>query len=200
MIEFKNVSYTYFSKFYTLFNFSYQFNDGNYCLIGDNVSGGLTLIRLLAKLDTYYKGEILINGTNLKKVNYKKDFNVAYISATPKFLDSKTVLENIAYPLKVRGIKKSQRNAIGLEALSRFGWNDKANLKTKTLTADEKITLAIMRASTRQLDLLLCENIFDKVSVDILNAINAKTKILVTNNDLNLNNCEKLVFNLGQLK
>ena len=181
MIEFKNVSYTYFSKFYTLFDFSYQFDAGNYCLIGDNVSGGLTLIRLLAKLDTYYKGEILVNGTNLKKVNYKKDFNVAYISATPKFFDNKTVLENVAYPLKVRGVKKSQRNTIAVETLSRFGWNDKANLKTKTLTTDEKIILAIMRASTRQLDLLLCENIFDKVSIDKLNLINATTKILVTN-------------------
>ena len=200
MIEFKNVSYTYFSKFYTLFDFSCQFDTGNYCLIGDNVSGGLTLIRLLAKLDTYYKGEILVNGTNLKKVNYKKDFNVAYISATPKFFDNKTVLENVAYPLKVRGVKKSQRNTIAVETLSRFGWNDKADLKTKTLTTDEKIILAIIRASTRQLDLLLCENIFDKVSIDKLNLINATTKILVTNNDLNLNNYEKLIFNLGQLK
>ena len=89
MIEFKKVSYTYFSKFYTLFNFSYKFNDGNYALIGDNDSGPLTLIRLLAKLDTYYKGEILINDTSLKKTNYKKDFNVAYISARPKFFNNK---------------------------------------------------------------------------------------------------------------
>lgn len=199
MIEFKNVNYTYFSKFYTLFNFSYQFNPGNYCLIGDNVSGGLTLIRLLAKLDTYYKGEILIKGTSLKKVNYKKNFNVAYISSTPAFFNHKTVLENLAHPLKIRGIKKVKRNNIALNALTNFNWQDKADVKVEALSCVDKIMLAIIRASIRQLDLLLCEDIWDKVSIEILNKINAATKIIVTNTDLNLQYYNKLVFNLGQL-
>ena len=108
MIEFKKVSYTYYSKFYPLFNFSYQFNEGNYCLLGDNISGPLTLIRLLARLDTHYKGEILIGGKSLKKTNYKRGFSVAYISATPVFFNNKSVLENVAYPLKSRGIKKQE--------------------------------------------------------------------------------------------
>ena len=109
MIEFKKVRYTYFSKFYTLFDFSYKFDKGDYVLIGDNVSGPLTLIRLLAKLDTFYKGEILIDGKSLKKTNYKKDFNVGYVSATPKFFNNKTVIENVCYPLKSRGLKKQEQ-------------------------------------------------------------------------------------------
>ena len=168
MIEFKNVSYTYFSKFYTLFGFNYKFNAGNYALIGEDIGGPLTLIRLLAKLDTWYKGQILINGVSLKKVNYKNNFSVAYISASPRFFNNKTVLENIIYPLKSRRISKVERSNIALVTLANWGWKDKADIKVKNLTSQERIILALIRASVRKLDLLLCENIFDTISVKVL--------------------------------
>lgn len=199
MIEFNKVSYTYFSKFYTLFEFSYKFNDGNYALISDNVSGGLTLIRLLAKLDTFYKGEILINGKSLRKTNYKKDFSVAYISATPKFFNNKSILYNVCYPLKARSIKKQERITIALNTLSKFGWQNKANQKVASLTYDELITLSLIRASVRKLDLLLCENIFATHSPSILSQISATTKIIVAPIDLKLDNYTYLYFNLGSL-
>lgn len=200
MIEFKKVSYTYFSKFYTLFNFSYKFNDGNYALIGDNDSGPLTLIRLLAKLDTYYKGEILINNKSLKKTNYKKDFNVAYISTSPKFFNNKTVLENVCYPLKSRGIKKQEQINIALVTLSNWGWKDKENIKVKDLNQCDLITLALIRASVRKLDLLLCEDIFDVLPPTVLDKISATTKIIVSNGYDDFKYYTTLMFGLGNLK
>ena len=199
MIEFKKVKYTYYSKFYTLFDFSYKFDAGNYALVGDNVSGPLTLIRLIAKLDTHYKGDILINGNSLKQTNYKKDFQVGYISATPAFFMRKTVLENVAYPLKSRGVKVQERNDIALVALSNFGWKDKADIKVNTLSKAELITLALIRASVRKLDVLLCENIFDFVPTSILDKITATTKIVVTPDYNNFPGYTSLLFNLGNL-
>ncbi|MFQ6723906.1 MAG: ATP-binding cassette domain-containing protein [Clostridia bacterium] len=200
MIEFKKVRYTYYSKFYTLFDFSYKFDTGNYALIGDNDTGPLTLIRLLAKLDTWYNGEILINGKSLKKTNYKKDFNVAYISATPKFFNNKSVLENICYPLKSRGVKKQERINIGLVTLANWGWKNKADIKVKDLNQTELITLALIRASVRKLDLLLCENIFGKIPTTVLNKIPASTKIVVGNDYDDFKDYTTLIFGLGNLK
>ena len=200
MIEFKNVKYTYFSKFYTLFDFSYKFDAGNYCLLGDNIGGPLSLIRLLAKLDTYYKGEILIDNINIKKVNYKKDFSVGYISATPGFFENKTVLENVAYPLKSRGIKKQERLNIALVTLSNWGWRDKANLKVKDLTNSDKLILSLIRVSVRKLDLLLCENIFDKISPTVLDKISATSKIVVGNDVVGFDNYTPLIFGSGNIK
>ena len=200
MIQLKKVSYTYFSKFYTLYDFSYKFDAGNYCLIGDNVSGPLTLIRLLAKLDTYYKGEIIINDTSLKHVNYKKNFSVGYISATPRFFENKTVLENVAYPLKSRGIKKQERLNIALVTLSNWGWRDKANLKVKDLSPNDKLMLSLIRVSVRKLDLLLCENIFDKISPAVLDKISANTKIVVTSDGVGFDSYTPLVFGLGNIQ
>lgn len=200
MIQFKKVKYTYYSKFYTLFDFSYTFDAGNYCLFGDNSSGPLTLIRLLAKLDTHYKGEILIDGTSLKKLNYKKDYNVAYISATPKFFDNKSVIENICYPLKSRGVKKQERTNIALVTLAGWGWKDKAYIKVKDLSKTDKIILSLIRANIRKLDLLLCEDVFDIISPELIDKISATTKIVVSNNDNYFDNYTPLIFGLGNLK
>lgn len=200
MIEFKNVKYTYFSKFYTLFDFSYKFDAGNYCLVGDNISGPLTLIRLLAKLDTFYKGDILINGVSLKRVSYKKDFNVGYISATPRFFEGKTVIENVAYPLKSRGIKKQERLNIALVTLSNWGWRDKANLQVKALSTSDKLMLGIIRTSVRKLDLLLCENIFDSISPTIIDKISATTKIVAANDAVGFDSYTPLIFGLGNIQ
>ena len=199
MIEFKNVSYTYYSKFYPLLDFSYKFDTGNYALIGDNISGGLTLIRLLAKLDWFYKGEISINGKSLHKTDYKRDFQVAYISATPKFFNHKTVLDNVAYPLKARGVKKQERNNIALVTLANWGWKDKASVKVKDLSITDLIILALIRANTRKLDLLLCEDIFDVVSPSALDKINTSTKIAVSRNGIGFDNYTTLLFGLGDL-
>ena len=200
MIEFKKVRYTYFSKFYTLFDFSYKFDKGDYVLIGDNVSGPLTLIRLLAKLDTFYKGEILIDGKSLKKTNYKKDFNVGYVSATPKFFNNKTVIENVCYPLKSRGLKKQEQIDTALVHLSNWGWKDKAELKVKDLNKSDLIVLALIRASIRKLDLLLCEDIFDIVPTTVLNKISANTKIVLGKDYDNFEDYTTLMFGLGNLK
>lgn len=200
MIEFKKVRYTYFSKFYSLFDFSYKFNNGNYALIGDNIGGPLTLIRLLAKLDTFYKGKILIDGKSLKKTNYKNEFSVAYISATPRFFNNKTVIENIEYPLKSRGIKKQERRDIALVTLANWGFKDKANVKVKTLSHSDLILLALIRASVRKLDLLLCEDIFDTFFPSILDKISAQTKIVVSKDCNNFENYTTLLFGLGNLK
>lgn len=199
MIEFKKVKYTYFSKFYTLYDFSYTFDKGNYCLFGENDSGPLTLIRLLAKLDIFYKGEILINGISLKKTNYKKDYNVGYISATPRFFNNKTVLENICYPLKSRGVKKQEQTNVALVTLANWGWKDKAHIRVKDLTKTDLITLALIRVSVRKLDLLLCEDIFDIFPPNILDKIPATTKIVVSNNCQNFDNYTPLIFGLGNL-
>jgi len=200
MIQFKKVKYTYFNKFYTLFDFSYNFDNGNYVLIGDNDTGPLTVIRLLAKLDTYYKGEILINGQSIKKINYKKDYNVAYISANPRFFNNKSVLHNICYPLKSRGIKKQERINIALVTLANWGWKDKANIKVKHLNKTDLIMLALIRASVRKLDLLLCEDIFNTLPTGILDKIPATTKIVVSNNNHNFDNYTPLIFGLGNLE
>lgn len=196
MIEFKDVSYTYFSSYYPLLNFGYTFNNGKYALIGDYDTGNLTLIRLLAKLDTYYKGSILINGEELKKVDFKK-FNIAYISLTPTFFNNKSVLYNVAYPLISRKVKKRDAYNIASQQLAKFNFDHLQNAKVKTLDNTQKFILSLIRASVRNIDLLLVEDIFTldlPNDFDISNYISAPITLLVSKYDLTLNNYTKIYF------
>lgn len=197
MIEFKGVSYNYGAKFDSLHDFSYCFEAGNYALIGDYVEGNLTVIRLLAKFDTWFKGEILIDGKSIKKIDYKH-INIGYLSQKPVFFESKSVLDNLIYPLKSRKIKKSVCTQKCMQALNNFGWENRANEKVKTLSQTDKLILSIIRVSLRELDILLCEDIFDVVGFDILSKISARTTILALNTSPAPPNFTELKFKLGE--
>lgn len=197
MIEFKNVSYNYFTKFYSLYKFSYCFDAGNYALIGDYIDGNLNVIRLLSKLDKLYKGDIFINGKTIKKISFKKDINIAYLSKNPVFFEHKTVLQNLIYPLKSRGLKKDEYLSKCRQALTNFGWKEKENLKVACLSQPEKLILSLIRASVRDLDILLCEDIFDTVNFDLLQKISATTTILALNHSPAPEYFTKIYIKLG---
>ena len=125
---------------------------------------------------------------------------MAYISANPRFFENKTILENVTYPLKSRRIKKQERINIALVTLSNWGWRDKANLKVKDLNYYDKLTLSLIRANVRKLDLLLCENIFDTLPTTVLDKISATTKIVVGSDSSFADDYTPLIFGLGNLK
>lgn len=199
MIEFKGVSYNYGAKFDSLRDFSYNFGANNYALVGDYVEGNLTVIRLLAKLDTWYKGEILIDGKSIKKLNYKTDLSVGYLSKNPVFFENKSVISNLIYPLKNRGLKKSVCKEKCMQALAQFGWQNRADEKVKILSACDKLMLSVIRVSLRELDILLCEDIFDEIDIDILTKLSATTKILALNSTPTPQGFVELKFGLGSL-
>ena len=85
-------------------------------------------------------------------------------------------------------------------SLSKFGWKDKAETKVKDLNSNELIILALIRASVSKLDLILCEDIFDKIEPSVLNKIEANTKIVVSNSYKNFDEYTTLIFGLANLK
>ncbi len=72
-IEFRNVYFEYQQGFPLIQNLSLKI-DNNVCvaLVGHNGAGKSTLIKLLLRLYDPTKGEILVNGVNIKKYNLKK--------------------------------------------------------------------------------------------------------------------------------
>jgi ABC-type multidrug transport system fused ATPase/permease subunit len=71
MIEFKDVSFTYPESKEKIFdNFSLKINPGeDIALVGENGAGKTTLVKLLARLYDIDKGQILINGIDLRDLD-----------------------------------------------------------------------------------------------------------------------------------
>ncbi|MDO4304599.1 MAG: ABC transporter ATP-binding protein [Bacillota bacterium] len=77
-LEFRNVSFKYPGcKEYVLKDFSIRFRIGErLAVVGKNGSGKTTFIKLLCRLYDPTEGEILLNGINIKKYDYKEYLNL----------------------------------------------------------------------------------------------------------------------------
>lgn len=98
-VEFKNVSFKYpDAKEYMLHNISFKANHGDtVAFIGSTGSGKSTLINLIPRFYDVTKGEVLVDGVNVKEYKQEALYNkLGYIPQKPVMF-SGTVNENISY-------------------------------------------------------------------------------------------------------
>ena len=95
-IEFKNVSFYYKKNEYVLNNLSFKIKPGEHiAFVGPTGSGKSTLIRLLCRLYEPQKGEILIDGINIKNIPISTLRNMLGVVLQDTFIFSGNVSENL---------------------------------------------------------------------------------------------------------
>ena len=106
-IEFKNVWFKYQND-YVLKDFSLKINKGkNVALVGQSGSGKSTLANLITRFYDVDKGEILIDGINIKDIRKKSLRGLMGIVTQDSILFNDTVANNIAL-----GVNKATENQI----------------------------------------------------------------------------------------
>ena len=94
-----------------------------YCIIGSSGSGKTTFLSLVAGLDLPASGEIALDGQPTAKMNrdqYRLN-HVSVIYQNYNLFQHLTVLENAAYPLYARKMKKKEADELAKEQLLRVG-------------------------------------------------------------------------------
>lgn len=86
-------------------------------LLGISGSGKTTLFHMIAGLSTPDEGEILLEGENITANPGK----VSYMLQKDLLLPYRTVLDNVALPLLVRGMKKKEAREKAIEYFEEFG-------------------------------------------------------------------------------
>jgi ATP-binding cassette subfamily B protein len=95
-IEFKNISFAYIDEDFVLKNISFTLSKGkNMALVGATGAGKSSIINLLSRFYDYQKGEILIDGIELKQ--YQTDSLRSHIAVVLQdvFLFSGSIYDNI---------------------------------------------------------------------------------------------------------
>ena len=150
-IEFKNISFKYKNE-YVLENFSLMLNKGEtIALVGESGSGKSTLANLITRFYDVNKGEILIDGENIKNITKKSLRDLMGIVSQDSILFNDTIANNIKL-----GTQKATNTAI-LEACKianadEFIQNLPHNYSTNigdggnTLSGGQKQRLSIARA------------------------------------------------------
>ena len=188
MIEVKNLFLKFTREYYALYDVNMNIEDGeSVAFIGEDESGKTSLLRIFAKLEKMTKGEVYIKDIPLEKLDYRTDISAGYIPSTPVFLEKKTVYENFKYILKAWGMKEADvENKIN-EIIIEYAIEKIKDRKIKELSLEEKYVLSFIRLSMRDnLDLLMVDNIFDRLSeasmevvIDMIKKLKTKKTTLI---------------------
>lgn len=148
-----DVSYSYVSKYQkveAVKNVSCSFEEGKfYAIMGRSGSGKSTFLSLLAGLDVPTKGEIIYDGKSLSSINrdhYRRDI-ASVIYQSYNLFPLLTVLENVMYPMELKGKTRQKSARIASKLLLEVGLDEKLQHKfPQMLSGGEQQRVAIARA------------------------------------------------------
>lgn len=165
MIELIDVSKTFISDntpVYAVRDVNLTIKDAEiFGVIGYSGAGKSTLVRCLNLLERPTKGQMLIDDVDLLGLKEKElrlhRQKIGMIFQQFNLLASRTVFENIAFPLRYRGIGKDEINEKVLSLLDLVGITDKASAYPSQLSGGQKQRVAIARALATDPKILLCD-------------------------------------------
>lgn len=136
-----------------------------FCIMGLSGSGKSTLIRMLNKLIAPTSGQILVKGKDLAKLNGAelRDIRARHIGMvfqSVALLPHRTVLENAAFGLEVRGVSKAERHKVAGQALAKVGLSDWVNRYPSELSGGMQQRVGLARAITSDPEVILMDEPF----------------------------------------
>ncbi|PWU30969.1 MULTISPECIES: glutamine ABC transporter ATP-binding protein GlnQ [unclassified Pseudomonas] len=150
MIEFKRVS-KHFGQTEVLHDINLKIGNGEVVvIIGPSGSGKSTLLRCINKLEVITGGELFVDGMEVN--DPKVDERLIRQEAGMVFqqfhlFPQMTALENVAFgPIRVRGAKKAEAQALARELLAKVGLSDRAGHYPSELSGGQQQRVAIARA------------------------------------------------------
>jgi ABC-type sugar transport system ATPase subunit len=123
-------------------------------LVGPSGCGKTTLLRLLAGLETPTSGRIVLRGRDLSGVAPAQR-GVAMVFQDHALYPSRTVRDNLAYPLQLLHHPAEQIAAVVERTSRRLGLHDVLNARPGELSGGQRQRVALGRALVRQPSLFL---------------------------------------------
>jgi putative spermidine/putrescine transport system ATP-binding protein len=146
MIRFENVTYRYPDGGAGIHGISFEVGEGELvAVIGQSGSGKTTLLKLLAGFIVPDSGRILVGGEDVSRLPpHRRDLGIVFQSYA--LFRHMNAWQNVAYPLKVRGMGGGERRRRALDALAKVGLSDFADRLPATLSGGQQQRVALARA------------------------------------------------------
>ncbi len=165
MLRLVDVSKTFVSKDQNVDavrNVSLEVEDGEiFGLIGFSGAGKSTLVRLINLLERPTEGKVYVGDVELTALNEKElrqvRKKIGMIFQHFNLMRSRTIFENVAYPLKGSGLTKHEIKEKVNKLLKLVELEDKASAYPSQLSGGQKQRVAIARALANDPKILLCD-------------------------------------------
>ena len=164
-------------------------------ILGPSGCGKSTLLNLIAGLDTPSSGDVLINNSNITKLNEQDRTELrantfGFVYQFHHLLNDFSSVYNVAMPLLIKGVDKESAIAQSEKLLTRVGLENRLNHKPSELSGGERQRVAIARAMVVEPNCLLADeptgNLDAKNAKDVLELIleldedNTSSLVIVT--------------------
>jgi glycerol transport system ATP-binding protein len=123
-------------------------NGGAYALLGPSGCGKTTLLNIISGLVRPSTGKVLYNGQDMTALPPEKR-NIAQVFQFPVLYDTMTVFDNLAFPLRNRGIDKISGTKRVHEVAEILDLTPFLNKKAASLSADAKQKISLGRGLVR---------------------------------------------------
>lgn len=134
---------------YALREVDHEWADGGaYALLGPSGCGKTTLLNIISGLLQPSHGRILFDGNDVTNLS-TQERNIAQVFQFPVIYDTMTVYDNLAFPLRNRGIAEPDVDRRVREMLDIIDLSDWSNRKAQRLTADQKQKISLGRGLVR---------------------------------------------------
>ena len=133
-------------------NASFTVNKGEMLVVmGLSGSGKSTLLRCISRLTEVTSGEVFIDGENISQMNSKQLIELrrdkmGMVFQNFALLPHKSVIENIAFPLQVKGISTDQSMQKALEMVELVGLKGRENYFPRELSGGQQQRVGIARS------------------------------------------------------
>jgi NitT/TauT family transport system ATP-binding protein len=152
----------------SLLDINVEIRDGEFiCILGPSGCGKTTLLRIIAGLESPTSGQVLIDGTAIERPNPKLGMIFQDYSLYPW----RTVNENIAFGLELRGVGKVERDKIGDEYLELAGLAGFGNSYPYELSGGMRQRVAVVRALAVDPVVLLMDEPFGALDAQTRNRL-----------------------------
>lgn len=159
-------------------------------IIGKSGAGKSTLIRCINLLERPTAGRVIVDGQDMTALSERElreaRKSMGMIFQHFNLLSSRTVLENVSFPLEIAGVSRNEREKKVIPLLELVGLADKRDVYPAQLSGGQKQRVGIARALASQPKVLLCDEATSALDpqttesiLALLKDINKKLKLTI---------------------
>ncbi|MCD8196666.1 MAG: ABC transporter ATP-binding protein, partial [Lachnospiraceae bacterium] len=169
---------------------------GEFCaIVGTSGSGKSTMLNMLAGLEKPTKGEVIVAGEHLERMNenqlvrFRRE-KVGFIFQSFNLLPTMNAVENVALPLTFRGVDKKTREAKAQKMLKLVGLSTHVKHRPTEMSGGQQQRVGVARALVLDPEIIFADeptgNLDSRTSEEVLGLMrkvvqeNNQTMVMVT--------------------